>query len=229
MVINMACPKCGGKASEYDTNKWSCLQCQNKFLYAPPPPPPATIINTSVNIQGSGLFDLDTSKTCSPLPVFKKRSEVDQSYIVEMRSIDAVLANNEQSLTKNCSTGKGCGWVCVSSGILIFLSLIVAFMSEDIGVTIGGISFLACLVSGGLWCGCKLSERTWVAKIAKLRDQKHKFEENDQAILVEHRGCCPFCGATLFQFGEKRNWPPDFSTAYSAENKSSQYRAILIH
>lgn len=208
MVINMACPKCGGKASEYDTNKWACLQCQQKFLYAPPPPPPATNINTSVNIQGSGLFDLDTSKTCSPLPVFKRRSEVDQSYIVELRSINAVIANNEQSLTKTCTHGKVCRWVCVNSGILMVLSLIIGYISENIicGM-IFWFSLLACSVSGVVWFGYNLSKRSRVAEIAKLHNQKNKHEERDQAVLVGHRGCCPLCGANLFQIEGKSNRP----------------------
>jgi len=34
MIVNMACPKCGGQATEYDEKKWSCLRCPRKFSTA---------------------------------------------------------------------------------------------------------------------------------------------------------------------------------------------------
>ena len=33
----MTCPRCGRPASEYDENKWRCLNCGAKFIYEAPP------------------------------------------------------------------------------------------------------------------------------------------------------------------------------------------------
>ena len=32
----LACPKCGGRGSEYEPNKWACLKCGQRFIYTPP-------------------------------------------------------------------------------------------------------------------------------------------------------------------------------------------------
>lgn len=206
MVVNMACPQCGGQASEYDANKWACLQCRNKFLYAPPPPPPATIINTSVNIQGSGLFDLDTAKACKPTPLFKKRSESDQTYKGQMRSITDAIDWHEKALAKNCSQQKVVAWICV---FLLTLCFPLGWLGEVLkSDEITCLALISCpVVSCFLWIGCKRNKGTIEAKLTELRSQKLKHEEDDQSIFVGHRGSCPLCGATLFQIGVKENWP----------------------
>ena len=32
MKVLMDCPRCGGRASEYDKDKWACLRCQYKYV-----------------------------------------------------------------------------------------------------------------------------------------------------------------------------------------------------
>jgi len=75
-VVNMACPKCGGQATEYDENKWSCLHCGNKFIYAPAQPS-HTYVQSNVQIQGQASFELDTKNAKQAVPKMAKMSEHD--------------------------------------------------------------------------------------------------------------------------------------------------------
>ena len=79
MIVNMACPKCGGQATEYDENKWSCLRCGNKFIFAPEQPR-QTIVQSNVHIQGQSNFELDTANARSPVPRMVKMAEHDPDY-----------------------------------------------------------------------------------------------------------------------------------------------------
>jgi DNA-directed RNA polymerase subunit RPC12/RpoP len=76
VVINMACPKCGGQATEYDENKWSCLRCGNKFLYAPAQPS-HTYVQSNVHVQGEATFELDTKNAKPSIPRMAKMAEHD--------------------------------------------------------------------------------------------------------------------------------------------------------
>jgi protein-arginine kinase activator protein McsA len=60
MLINIACPKCGGKATEYDDKKWSCSFCGNKFIFTVDPS--HTFVQSNVHIQGEAPFELDVAK-----------------------------------------------------------------------------------------------------------------------------------------------------------------------
>jgi|ERR1700722_828526 len=79
MIINMACPKCGAQATEYDEKKWSCLRCGNKFVYEPVQPS-HTFVQSNVQIHGQATFELDVANAKSPLPKMVKMIEYDPSY-----------------------------------------------------------------------------------------------------------------------------------------------------
>jgi rubredoxin len=87
MIVNMACPKCGGQATEYDENKWSCLRCGNKFIFAPEQPR-QTIVQSNVHIQGQGNFDLDTANARPPAPRIIKMIEHDPGYFSKRIAIN---------------------------------------------------------------------------------------------------------------------------------------------
>jgi DNA-directed RNA polymerase subunit RPC12/RpoP len=79
MIVNMACPKCGGQATEYDEKKWSCLRCGNKFVYAPVQPS-HTFVQSNVHIQGQATFELDVANAKLPSPKMAKMIEHDPNY-----------------------------------------------------------------------------------------------------------------------------------------------------
>ena len=79
MIVNMACPKCGGQSTEYDDKKWSCLRCGNKFVYEPTQAS-HTLVQSNVHIQGQATFELDVENVKSPLPKMVKMIEYDASF-----------------------------------------------------------------------------------------------------------------------------------------------------
>jgi hypothetical protein len=78
MIVNMACPKCGGQATEYDDKKWSCLRCGNKFIYAPVQPS-HTFVQSNVHIQGQATFELDAKNAKPPVPKTAKIDNLTKS------------------------------------------------------------------------------------------------------------------------------------------------------
>jgi|SRR5665213_263168 len=116
MIVNMACPKCGGQATEYDENKWSCLRCGNKFIFAPVQPS-QTIVQSNVNIQGQATFELDAANTKPPVPRMVKMIEHDPDYFGKH------IANNAlktAALQSQLSGGK----IKKSIALLIFLVML---------------------------------------------------------------------------------------------------------
>ncbi len=94
LVVNMACPKCGGQATEYDEHKWSCLRCGNKFIYAPVQPS-HTYVQSNFHIQGQATFELDTKNAKPSIPKMAKMAEHDpnrfgKSIAENRRDIDKI-------------------------------------------------------------------------------------------------------------------------------------------
>jgi rubredoxin len=92
MIVNMACPKCGGQATEYDERKWSCLRCGNKFIFAPEQPS-QTFVQSNVHIEGQAAFELDAANIKPPSPKMVKMAEHDPDYFRER------IANNAYRIT----------------------------------------------------------------------------------------------------------------------------------
>jgi hypothetical protein len=78
MLVNIACPKCGGKATEYDDKKWSCSFCGNKFVLTIDPS--HTFVQSNIHIQGQAPFELDVTKAKPPVPKMVKMIEHDPNY-----------------------------------------------------------------------------------------------------------------------------------------------------
>jgi len=60
-VVNLSCPKCSHRATEYDQHKWQCLaaSCGIKFLYEPIREGQPTVRNTQINVDSESQFELD--------------------------------------------------------------------------------------------------------------------------------------------------------------------------
>lgn len=54
-VQSMNCPRCGKPATEYDKNKWQCLNCQTKFIYEPPKDPDV-VIRHEVDVDDKTIY-----------------------------------------------------------------------------------------------------------------------------------------------------------------------------
>ena len=158
MVVNMSCPRCGGTASEYDTNKWCCLKCGNKFLYAPPPPP-QTLINANISVQGSPLFDLDPSNACSPVPAFLKKWEHNPDYFDEVSRNEKTIAACEVSVMKNRAKTIFSAVIpaIVALDLLVVCSFLLLLPATKETVVILGLELLSsCFLSASLGSLCCL-------------------------------------------------------------------------
>lgn len=49
-IVDMRCPRCGKQATEYDENKWRCLNCNTKFIYEGPVQPNNYTLEEHVHI-----------------------------------------------------------------------------------------------------------------------------------------------------------------------------------
>jgi len=200
MIVSMACPKCGGQASEYDVGKWACLKCHNKFLYAPPPPPPATVINNSISIQGSGMFDLDASNARRPTPVFKSQEEVNLSIDGELKQIRDTIAEYENKIfpLARPSLWFACCWLGL--GYLYGNWLIPLRLKEKEPIE-GSLFFLFVLfgIPAGIGLICFFVYRDCLKKsIKRLRDEAKALEARRyDAVLVGHTVNCPHCISAL--------------------------------
>jgi DNA-directed RNA polymerase subunit RPC12/RpoP len=56
----MTCPTCGKKASEYEPNKWQCVDCGRRFVYEPPRHP-----DQYVRIEQVSKFDDSSFFVCA--------------------------------------------------------------------------------------------------------------------------------------------------------------------
>lgn len=91
MIVDMQCPKCRGRATEYDERKWMCLKCGDKFIYEPSQAPKITVNNVA-NIVGATPYDLDVPGAVRAKPVYvdalgplnaeinKLQQEVDEAF-----------------------------------------------------------------------------------------------------------------------------------------------------
>src|SRR5665213_2181975 len=134
MIVNMACPKCGGQATEYDEKKWSCLRCGNKFVFAPVQPS-HTFVQSNVHIQGQAAFELDAANAKLPVPKTVKMIEHDPNYFGK-RIADNILkitAHQRQASRKKSIKNLALFFLVLlwSFGGLVFLVILAAAYAHD--------------------------------------------------------------------------------------------------
>jgi hypothetical protein len=151
MIVNMACPKCGGQATEYDEKKWSCLRCGNKFVFAPIQPS-HTFVQSNVHIQGQATFELDAANSKPPVPKTVKMIEHDPNYFGKQIADNVVKITVHQRQASQKKTIKNLGLIfCVLlwsfSGLVFLVILAAAFAhdSESVGSCIAGLVILGLL------------------------------------------------------------------------------------
>ncbi len=210
MIVNMSCPKCSGTASEYDVNKWSCLKCGNKFLYAPPPPP-QTLIQSNVNIQGAPLFDLAPESACRPTPFFEKKAKRIPNYFDEITINDNSIRGFRLSLV-------GCRIkIAVFAAVsVLLLCLVVLFViagfnsafipgSKDaegvvVSVIFGGVISFLLFHSFRRFRWARDYHSEFSTEMIRLRNRNQKVvAEKDDDVLVGHHVSCPYCSKS-FEF-----------------------------
>jgi DNA-directed RNA polymerase subunit RPC12/RpoP len=203
MIVNMACPKCGGQATEYDENKWSCLRCGNKFIFAPAQPS-QTIVQSNVNIQGQATFELDAANTKPPVPRMVKMAEHDPSYF--SKRIDS----NAQKID---ALQRQVPWKKIRKNISFFSFIVLMFFagvslcygvfeksqdSDNFDAGIGSFVFwgLLSLIPFYRYRRFRKQLRECSSQIQNLKQANLSFEQqNVMDTKIGDYITCPYCAA----------------------------------
>jgi ribosomal protein L37AE/L43A len=146
MIVNMACPKCGGQATEYDEKKWSCLRCGNKFVFAPVQPS-HTFVQSNVHIQGQATFELDVANAKPSSAKMVKMIEHDPNYFGKQIADNALkIMVHQRQASRKKSIQSFALIMCVllwSFGALAFLGILVGpHDSNSVGSGVVGLVIL---------------------------------------------------------------------------------------
>lgn len=203
MIVNMACPKCGGQATEYDENKWSCLMCGNKFIFAPEQPS-QTIIQSNVHIEGQAAFELDTANMKPPVPGMVKMAEHDPDYFADRIKDNAHEIRRLEQLLPGKKIKK---YVT----LLIFLGLVFVLGSVVLAAVFAephdrdtvGDGIIACIIFGVPAVVLFFAYRYFSeeaaeckAEIKGLQQQRLSMEKQNQMdTKIGDHVVCPYCAA----------------------------------
>jgi DNA-directed RNA polymerase subunit RPC12/RpoP len=179
MIVNMACPKCGRRASEYAEGKWACLDCGNKFLYSPPAPN-QTFIQSNITIHGQAGYELDIRAAKAPVPHFKKNEDHNPGhYAAAVIEVEAATKHWKKSRTKNLTLG------------LIYLLGGLLFGSDAAILLILGIILAGVFI---------IRFRTAAKELGKQAARRSALKkEMQEEVLVGQNFVCPHC-ETVIQF-----------------------------
>jgi DNA-directed RNA polymerase subunit RPC12/RpoP len=212
MIVNMACPKCGGQSTEYDDKKWSCLRCGNKFVYEPTQAS-HTLVQSNVHIQGQATFELDVENAKSPSPKMVKMIEYDPSfYGKQIEAKKSAIAASKVIKYPIYILQVVCLSACVLLGLIGLLCIYsLLFYSQD--DTVGGI-----IAVSGLGVIIIISFLLFRKFRKRIKYQDLIIDQCQQAIYsLEHENqmdtkvgdyiVCPHC-ETPFEFVALNSTPP---------------------
>jgi DNA-directed RNA polymerase subunit RPC12/RpoP len=209
MFVNTACPKCGGQATEYEVEKWSCPFCGNKFILSAEPS--HTFVQSNIHIQGQATFALDVSKATQPFPKFVKMGEHDPDCFGKRIADNAFRITIYQRQASRNKLLKNLALVfCLLMwlfGGLILLPILQGPKGPDerlnFTLAIQGLVLLAILSPILVFafihahkevCECNLM-------IKKLQETNFSFhQQNQMAKKIGDYIVCPHCGATSDYF-----------------------------
>jgi ribosomal protein L37AE/L43A len=212
MITNMACPKCGGQASEYDDHKWSCLKCGNKFVFTPESPS-QTYVQSTVNIHGQATYELDVKNAIPAVTKSMKRLAVEPDYFREAYTEQCNVISKLRAAIMKDKVYK-IVWLCASilfglfAVIAIWEVLVIIFRSTDDGQDHTD-ALAMCFVTGvpALICLLFWFNKRRVIRIAETQQQawgrsKATLEmQKTEDVTVGSYILCPHC-ETVYEYVE---------------------------
>jgi len=195
MVVNLACPKCGGQSTEYDEHKWSCLHCGNKFIYAPISPPQThNYVQNTVNVIGQTTYELDVTRSKPAKAVTKTRYELyghheDSDHQCQLQTLD----NYQRELSSSKSWVTCCLTVAAVFG---FLTIICGIRILSI---LSGLIALAALYTGWeSWTRANGENISIKSAQADIQSTEQKISAlKNETVIVGYQPVCPFCMADV--------------------------------
>jgi ribosomal protein L37AE/L43A len=216
MIVNISCPSCGGQATEYDANRWACLHCGNKFIYAPASPPQIhNYVQNTVNVVGQPTYELDVQNAKPAKPILKTRFEHSPEQFQYLPAPDKILdsirvsnatiypySSHAPEILEQYASGEKLQ-LCFGILIPIFaLATIIAAISKSLWMLLFGAGTLFCILHlfVNLRVTIKLAPSLKEIELLK-RQREQEVVEGEQRkkeeIIVGYQPICPFCMADV--------------------------------
>ena len=208
MLVNMACPKCGGQATEYDEKQWSCSFCGNKFVVAVDPR--HTSVQSNVHIQGQATLELDVANAKPPSPKMLKMCEHDPNHFGKRIADNAFKIGIYQRQASRNKTIKNFALV-IFVLMWLFGGLVLVLLFEgskdpdsvSFGLGIYGLVFLGLLSPILLFAYIHCRKDVFNCNLMIQKFQETNFSLQKQNLMDTRVGdyiVCPHCEATLDYF-----------------------------
>jgi ribosomal protein L37AE/L43A len=202
MIVNLACPSCGGQGTEYDLNKWACLHCGSKFAFVPPTSP---VGQGSIQRIDRSDYELDASSARPATQILRSQYEVDPGAFAEP---PAVISAEDQEAPDDSGYGRRTlGELAKKNeasktvwflGAMMFCLLAAKGIVDRNWAALCAVPAVGCLVM--VWL--RRSEATEInvmLKHARILQQHMEEKWNDfeakknEKVIVGHQPVCPFC------------------------------------
>lgn len=203
MIVNMTCPKCGGRSSEYDQNKWCCLECGNKFIFAPQAPQ-QTFVQNTVSIQGQATYDIDVSKSKPPVPKIQKRGDGQPEFFarqiaITTQEVNALQQQREQaSLARKLWLVANIVWIpFIALSAFSLLDMMVHGKKEFDNLWMSAILFIVCPIGLLFFLKWRKSKLLIGSVYKAIQEQLNHISvlelEKQEDVTIGNYVLCPFC------------------------------------
>lgn len=196
MIVILSCPHCGKPATEYDQNKWSCLHCGRKFIYAPEVAPVTNnSVQTTVNVVGPSTYELDITGAKSAKPIYKTRGEVSPEMFTHILALPDTSSKLDEERSSNLTIRN----IAIGTCMICVVATVVLVTNERWVL----VCFAVLLALPGLQTavdfGAHLADSD--RKIENRNRARRAYEEEEaelakrrnETVLAGHQPICPHC------------------------------------
>lgn len=200
-VVNLSCPKCGSRATEYDQHKWQCLaaKCGIKFIYEPAAPNVVTN-NVSNHYDADAVYNLDMDKTAKAKHIVstlanrfpEKYREKLQKISYHRGSLLERLPINERKMAR---------WTAVGLVALLVTVWYVLWWLFVWGSEMWGLKLVGLLLLIGIMSFIKGMEEYWAGPVEMAKhdiklwntDEKTLRRDWNEVQDLGYQPICPHC------------------------------------
>ncbi len=204
MLVNMACPKCGGQATQNENKQWHCLSCGNEFVLATDPS--QMLFQSSVQILGQPNFELNVAKARQPFPKIVKMSEHDPNFFGRRIADNALTISVYQRAASRNKIIKTIALVMLVTmwlfGGFVLVPIVKSYKTDSYtcDLAIMGLIFLAnvspILIFALIYCRKEIfSSKLEIQKFEQMNLSLAK--QNLMDIKIGDYIVCPCCEAIL--------------------------------
>ena len=214
MIVNIACPKCGGQATEYGEKRWSCSFCGNKFVLAADPS--HTFVQSNVHIQGQAAFELDVANAKRPFPKMVKMNEHNPDFFGKLIAENRLkITAHERQVSRKKIIKNVALFVCGVMWFIGCLGLLGALLpphdADHAAVIVGLILWaMVSLFPFAVFLKFRNEMREYGVMILKFQQAIASFEQqNSMDTKIGDFIVCPHCDSPADYFPLNSPPPPE--------------------